>query len=173
MQMCTRLLKVNCGQCPLMHLLSSSLTTSHQVQVRFITETQRCIDRGRHLQPLTWSSTNVQEGGIALPPKKIMNLAAKYACFIAGYKVGRLKGWQNQKNVITITSFFRKTYTQKDIWKIITLPLIYTNITMDVKATMLFSVKRREQERSEHLSGEGGGIHTVSHPILSRLSRRQ
>ena len=38
---------------------------------------------------------------------------------------------------------------------------------------MLSSLKRREQERSEHLSGEGGGrIHTVSHPTLGRLSRR-
>lgn len=37
---------------------------------------------------------------------------------------------------------------------------------------MISSLKRREQERSEHLSGEvGGRIHTVSHPTLGRLSR--
>lgn len=44
---------------------------------RFLTETQRYIDRGRHLVVLT-----VQDGGIALFPKKIMDRAA--ACFV-GY----------------------------------------------------------------------------------------
>ena len=38
------------------------------------------IDRGRHIS----RSFNVQDGGIALFPKKIMDRAAKYACFV-GY----------------------------------------------------------------------------------------
>ena len=42
-----------------------------------------------------------------------MNRAAKYTCFIAGYKAGRLKGWQNKKkNVIIVTSFYRNKQTK-------------------------------------------------------------